>query len=79
MAKPVVDGLEHDLSGTIRFAKVDVTTDAGERIAARFGVTTIPTFVLLDREGRVVYRKVGGRPEVGIVRAEVAKMTDLPR
>jgi thioredoxin-like negative regulator of GroEL len=62
MAKPVVDGLEHKLEGKVRFIKVNIGDDDGTRVAARFGVSGVPTFILLDGEGRVVYRKTGGSP-----------------
>ena len=53
-AKPVVDGIEHDLAGRATVLRVDLLSDAGTALAKRFGVEFTPTFVLLDRRGAVV-------------------------
>jgi thioredoxin-like negative regulator of GroEL len=64
MAKPVVDGLEQTLQGKLTVARVDVTTDDGEVVAQKYGVRAIPTYVLVDAQGTILYRKTGGRPDV---------------
>ncbi len=74
MAKPVVDGLRDELKGRAKTLGVDVGSDAGGPVAAKFGVSMVPTFVLLDGDGRVIYKKVGGRPEVETIRAALAKL-----
>lgn len=74
MAKPVVDGLETKLGGKVHFVKVNVADDEGARVASRFGVHGVPTFIVLDGNGRVVYRKTGGKPDVGEVEARVAEL-----
>jgi thioredoxin-related protein len=59
MAKPVVDGLERDLEGKAQVVRLSVTDSVGGRLAARYGVRGVPTMVLLDGEGEVVYAEVG--------------------
>ena len=61
MAGPVVDQLATDYLGKVKIGKLDV--DANQKVAAQFGVMSIPT-VILFREGKEVARKVGfaGRP-----------------
>ena len=53
--------------GAVRVCKVNV--DAAPALAARFGVTSIPTTLLL-REGREIARRVGLASEL-----ELSKMT----
>lgn len=67
----MVDGLEHDLKSKIRFTKVDVGTDDGARVANQFGISGVPAFVLIDGQGRVLHRQVGGAPDADAIRAKV--------
>ena len=50
------------------FPSFPILFDPESRVSAEFGVKGLPTSFLLDRQGRVVYRAVGGRafdhPEV---------------
>jgi hypothetical protein len=62
MARPSVDGLEHRLRGKARFARIDAGSDDGAGFASRYGVTALPTYLVIDASGRVIYRQVGGRP-----------------
>jgi thioredoxin 1 len=61
MAGPVVDQLATDYLGKVKIGKLDV--DANQKVAAQFGVMSIPT-VILFKDGKEVARKVGfaGRP-----------------
>lgn len=72
MAKPVVDGLERKLGSRVRFIKVNVTEDEGAAVASKFGVQAVPTFIILDGQGRIVYRKTGGSPDVAEIEARTA-------
>ena len=64
--KPVFDALARDYSGKAYFAKVNV--DENQGLARRYGVISIPNFVLFSK-GRPVERIVGA---VGRSRFEVA-------
>lgn len=61
MAGPVVDSLADDYKGKVKIGKLDV--DANPKVAAQFGVMSIPTVILFE-DGKEVARKVGfaGRP-----------------
>lgn len=67
MAKPVVDGLEQKTKGRLNVAHVDIGDEAGGALARKHGVGAVPAFVVLDGSGRVVYRKIGGKPDVEAV------------
>jgi thiol-disulfide isomerase/thioredoxin len=73
MAKPVVDGLERELHDKVRFIKVNVGDDDGAQIASRYGIHGVPAFIMLDEEGRVIYRQVGGKPDAAAVRARLQR------
>ena len=60
MARPSVDGLERRFRGRLDVARIDSSTDDGARLAAQYGVTALPTYLVVDGAGRVLYRKVGG-------------------
>ncbi len=71
MARPSVDGLEHRLRDVARFARIDAQSDEGARFAAQYGVTMLPTYLVLDASGRVLYRQSGGRPNGEAIEARV--------
>ncbi len=59
MAKPVVDGIERELSGEADVIRINVLSSAGREAIYRFGVRAVPTLVVLDGCGEVVERQVG--------------------
>lgn len=59
MLSPTIEELGEKYEGKALIAKVDV--DAEPALAARFGVMSIPTVVIL-KDGREVGRKVGLMP-----------------
>lgn len=58
MMAPVVEELEKELSGKVEFQKVNVDED--QTMAQKYGVLSIPTYVV-EKEGREVDRLIGGR------------------
>jgi len=60
MMAPVLDEIARDYQGKLKVVKVDV--DESGEIAARFGVTAMPTFVLL-KNGQEAYRRIGAAPK----------------
>lgn len=59
MAKPVVDRIENQLGQKAVLVRVDVGTDAGLQIAQRYGIRAIPSLLVLDSGGVVVYSHTG--------------------
>jgi len=62
---PMIDELASEMAGKVRFAKLNI--DENPTIAARFGVSSIPT-LLVFKAGRVVDRMVGVQPKPEIKR-----------
>ena len=65
MMAPVLDEVARDYAGRLKVVKVDVE-ESGET-AARFGVTAMPTFVLV-KNGQETFRRVGAAPKSAFVR-----------
>jgi thioredoxin 2 len=65
MVAPVVEELAQEMAGRVRVAKLDV--DENPATAARFGVRSIPTLLVL-KGGQEVDRLVGVQPKAEIVR-----------
>lgn len=59
MAAPEVKELAREMAGKALVLKVD--TEKHPQVAARFGVQSIPNFVVL-RDGRVVFQRAGLAP-----------------
>lgn len=59
----MVDGLEQRMKGRLDVAHVDVGNDEGGALAAKHGVRGVPAFLVVDGRGRVLYRKIGGKPD----------------
>ena len=66
MVSPIVDEIAADYSGRIKVGKVDV--DSEPELAGAFGVSSIPTLLLL-KDGEVVERAVGARPKAQLAGA----------
>lgn len=54
--KPVIDELEKELTGKIEIKKVDV--DQNQEEASKYGVMSIPTYIIL-KDGQEVDRFIG--------------------
>ena len=64
MMAPVLDEVARDYAGKLKVVKVDV--DESGEIAARFGVTAMPTFVVV-KDGIETYRRIGAAPKSAFV------------
>ena len=65
MIAPVIEELALEMSGRVRFAKLNV--DENPATAARFQARSIPTLLVL-KGGREVDRIIGVQPKSEIVR-----------
>lgn len=64
MVSPIVDQLANE-GGNFKIGKVDV--DASPEIAAKYGVMSIPTLVVL-KDGKVAQQAVGARSKEQILK-----------
>jgi thioredoxin 1 len=60
MMAPVIDEVARTYAGKLKVVKVDV--DESGETAAAFGVTAMPTFVVL-KDGQEAFRRVGAAPK----------------
>lgn len=56
MMAPVIEELEKELDGKVEIEKINVDENQAE--AAKYGVMSIPTFIVL-KDGKEVGRKIG--------------------
>jgi thioredoxin-related protein len=59
VAKPIVDGLERDLTGTADVVRLDAMGELGRQIARRYSVSGLPTLLVFDGAGEIIYRQAG--------------------
>lgn len=71
---PIVDELAKEFDGRLRVVKVDVA-DA-RRAAAKYGITSIPNFVVL-RQGELKAQMTGARPKHTLVEAIMPHLNDM--
>jgi len=67
LAKPVVDGLERELEGQAQVLRLNAMDAVGGKLAMRYGVRGVPTFVLLNGAGEVMLKQVGMPERVEII------------
>jgi thiol-disulfide isomerase/thioredoxin len=75
-AKPVFAALEGEFSGRATFVRADLTSAAGQRLAARYRVDTVPTFLAFDRDGKLAL-ELEGNPGVPVTELRRALMQAL--
>jgi len=66
MMAPVVEELSEAYSGKVLFGKINV--DENQSLAQKYGVMSIPTFLVI-KDGEVVEKLVGGLPKEQLVEA----------
>lgn len=69
MLSSVIEEIANDYSGKIKVGKINV--DNEEQLAAAFGISSIPTIVIM-KNGKVVNSSVGFMPKT-----EITKMLDM--
>jgi len=57
---PIFEELEKEYQGKVTFRRVDVEAEGD--LAAKYGIMSIPTFVL-TKEGKEVDRQIGAKPK----------------
>ena len=64
MMAPIVEEIAKECEGVLKVAKVNV--DEEEALAAKFGIFSIPTLVLM-KDGQIVDTLVGYRPKDAVL------------
>lgn len=54
---PIIEELEKEFDGQVKFEKINV--DESQALAQQYGVMSIPTYIIMDRNGKEVARKIG--------------------
>lgn len=69
----MVDGLEKELGERMQVLRLDVLSPVGRAAAREYTVQAVPTFVLLDASGEMVYYQAGF-PGKAVIRQEIDKL-----
>jgi thioredoxin-related protein len=69
LAKPVVNRLEDELGSQASVIRLDVLSSIGQTAGGQYGIRAVPTFLLMDGQGNLIYRQSG--------RIDTAKVKDL--
>lgn len=67
----MVDGIERELGDEARVVRLDTASRVGQEMALHVTVRAVPTLIVVDGEGQIVLRQVGGirkEPIVSLVR-----------
>lgn len=54
-----MDGLERDLQGRAAVERLSILSELGRDVAGRYGVRSVPTFLVFDGKGTLIGRQVG--------------------
>jgi len=54
-----VDGLERELTGRMQVVRLDVVSTIGRQATRTYEASGLPTFLLFDGQGQIVYRQAG--------------------
>ncbi|MCQ3930125.1 MAG: hypothetical protein DPW16_06665 [Chloroflexi bacterium] len=70
LMKPVIDNLEKDLAGQATVLRIDFLSEVGRSTARQYEVKIIPTILVLDPYGRVIFRQTGTF-DSGLIKSKV--------
>ena len=66
----MVDGLEGELGDRVQVLRLNVLSPVGRAAASAYAVRAVPTFVLFDVGGEMVYYQVGF-PGKAVIKDEI--------
>jgi len=69
LSKPIVDGLEKKLADKASFVKLDVWGNLGRALASKYGIRAVPSFLIFDGRGNLIYHQVGIPDQKAIINA----------
>jgi hypothetical protein len=73
VAKPIVDGLERETGDRVQVLRLSILSPVGRTAASAYAVRAVPTLVLFDADGEMVYYQVGS-PDKDAIRQEIDKL-----
>lgn len=66
-----MDRLERDLEGQAMVLRLNVLDAAGQDVMRAYGVYLVPTFLVFDGTGNLLFSQGGTLPDVGTIKARV--------
>lgn len=54
-----MDGLEKRLEGKAALIRLDVWGNPGRALASKYGIRAVPTFLVFDGKGNLIYYHIG--------------------
>jgi thioredoxin-related protein len=69
----MVDGLERELGERVQVLRLNVLSPVGRAAASVYAVRAVPTFVLFDAGGEMVFYQVGF-PGKAVIKQEIDKL-----
>ena len=70
-ARPIVDRLEQDLGARALVLRLNVMESVGREVMDVYRVMLVPTFLVFDGAGNLLFRQGGAFPDVGMIKARV--------
>ncbi|MBN1317355.1 MAG: thioredoxin family protein [Anaerolineales bacterium] len=59
MAKPIVDGIEKEITDKGQVLRIDVKSELGQQLVRRYQVIGVPTVLVLDGKGEITLYQSG--------------------
>jgi len=69
----MVDGLEREVGDRVQILRLNILSPVGRAAASAYAVRAVPTFVLFDAGGEMVYYQAGF-PGKAVIREEIDKL-----
>ena len=69
----MVDGLEREVGDRVQILRLNILSPVGRAAASAYAVRAVPTFVLFDAGGEMVYYQAGF-PGRAVIRQEIDKL-----
>ena len=66
-----MDRLERDLQGQALVLRLNVMDTVGQDVMRAYEVYLVPTFLVFDGAGNLLFRQGGAFPDVGMIKARV--------
>ena len=66
-----MDRLVRDLEGQAPVLRLNVRDAAGRDVMRAYGVYAVPTFLVFDGAGNLLFRQGGAFPDVGVIKERV--------